>query len=80
MGCRRTTAAPTEDISLIWTTPEGKNFRPDLIYALDVGANERQEAFFLLSEFPNMLRKVILKRFPSWGAISVLYGTLGGYP
>jgi hypothetical protein len=76
-------------LDLIRTTPEGKNFRPDLIYALDVGANsfielryfyERQEAFFLLSEFPNMLRKVILKRFPSWGAISVLYGTLGGYP
>ena len=55
--------------------PEGKNLRPDLIYALDVGANsfielryfyEKQEAFFLLDEFPNMLRKVILNRFPAW--------------
>ena len=54
---------------------EGKNLRPDLIYALDVGANsfielryfyEKQEAFFLLDEFPNMLHKVILNRFPAW--------------
>jgi hypothetical protein len=56
--------------------PEGKNLRSDLIYALDVGANsftvlryfyEKQEVFFILDEFPNMLRKVILNRFPEWG-------------
>ena len=62
-------------LDLIRTMAEGKNLRPDLIYALDVGANsfielryfyEKQEAFFLLDEFPNMLRKVILNRFPAW--------------
>lgn len=63
-------------LDLIRTTPEGKNLRQDLLYALDVGANsfvelryfyEKEEAFFLLDEFPNMLRKVILNRFPAWG-------------
>jgi len=62
-------------LDLIRTMPEGKNLRPDLIYALDVGANsfielryfyEKKKAFFLLDEFPNMLRKVILNRFPAW--------------
>jgi hypothetical protein len=63
-------------LDLIRTMPEGKNLRADLIYALDVGANsfielryfyEKNKAFFLLDEFPNMLRKVILNRFPAWG-------------
>ena len=44
-------------LDLIRTMPEGKNLRPDLIYALDVGANsfielryfyEKKKAFFLL--------------------------------
>jgi|SRR5215471_8748454 len=62
-------------LDLIRAMPEGKNLRPDLIYALDVGANsftelryfyEKKEPFFLLNDFPDMLRKVILDRFPAW--------------
>jgi hypothetical protein len=54
--------------------PEGKNVRPDLQYALDVGANssiqlryiyETKKAYVLLGDFPDLLRKVILDRFPT---------------
>jgi hypothetical protein len=59
----------------IRSRPDGKNFREDLQYALDVGADsfielryfyEKGVAYFVLGEFPNMLRKVILDRFPAW--------------
>jgi hypothetical protein len=55
--------------------PEGDQLQLDLMYALDVGANafielrylyETQSSHFILSDFPNILRKVILERFPSW--------------
>ncbi len=56
----------------------GKPLRLDLRYALDVGANsfielryfyEKERAFFLLADFPYILRKVILNRLPSWGTV-----------
>ena len=59
----------------IRTLPNGRSLRLDLPYALNVGANsfvelryfyERQQTFFLLGDFPNLLRQVILERFPSW--------------
>lgn len=55
------------------TLPEGKNLRPDLEHALDLGADsfielryiyENGSVFFLLGEFPNLLRQTILERFP----------------
>jgi hypothetical protein len=58
--------------------PNGKNLRLDLPYALNVGANsfielryfyENQQVFFLLYDLPDLLRNVILERFPSWGLI-----------
>jgi hypothetical protein len=57
------------------TLPRGEELRLDLRYALDVGAGsfmdlryfyEKEQAFFLLFEFPDMLRIVILRRFPHW--------------
>jgi hypothetical protein len=65
-----------KSMEAIRALPEGKNVRLDLQYALDVGANsfiqlryiyETKKAFFLLGDFPNLLRKVILDRFPTWG-------------
>jgi hypothetical protein len=58
----------------IRTLPEGQNLRLDLQYALDIGANsftelryiyEKKKTFFLLSDFPDLLRKVILDRLPA---------------
>jgi len=58
--------------------PGGDKFRPDLRYALKRGRNafielryfyERERSYFLLSDFPFLLRKAILKRCPSWGSI-----------
>jgi HEPN domain-containing protein len=58
--------------------PGGDKFRPDLRYALEKGANafmelryfyEKERSYFLLSDFPFLLRKAILKRCPSWGSI-----------
>ena len=55
--------------------PRGNELRLDLLYALDMGANaftelryyyEKQSSYFLLSDFPNLLRAVILERMPSW--------------
>jgi hypothetical protein len=57
---------------------DGKSLRLDLRYALDVGANsfaelryfyEKERSYNLLSDFPFLLRKVILSRCPSWGSI-----------
>ena len=59
----------------IRTLPEGQNLRLDLTYALDIGANsfielrylyETNRTYFLLGDFPDMLRTVILERQPSW--------------
>jgi hypothetical protein len=58
--------------------PGGENLSLDLRYALDKGANafvelryfyEEERTFFLLSDFPFLPRKVVLKRFPSWAGI-----------
>jgi hypothetical protein len=65
-----------KSMEAIRALPEGKNVRLDLQYALDLGANsfiqlryiyEHKKALFLLGDFPNLLRKVILERFPAWG-------------
>lgn len=62
----------------IRTSPEGTKLRLDLRYAIDVGANsfmelryfyENEQASFLLSHFPFLLRTVILRRFPAWGSV-----------
>jgi hypothetical protein len=61
----------------IRTLPRGKELRLDLPYVLDIGANsfielryfyETGQAYFLLSDFPNSLRMVILEKFPSWAS------------
>jgi hypothetical protein len=63
-------------IDQIRKLPNGHDLRPDLPYALNVGANaflelryfyEMQQSFFLLGDFPNLLRTVVLERYPSWG-------------
>jgi hypothetical protein len=60
----------------IRTLPRGAELKLDLPYVLDIGANsflelryfyEKNETYFLLSNFPNLLRRVIIERFPSWG-------------
>lgn len=62
----------------IRTLPRGKELRLDLDYALDIGANsftqlrylyETTQSYFLLGDFPNLLRMVILERFPSWASV-----------
>jgi hypothetical protein len=30
--------------------------------------NQTEQAFFMLSDFPYLLRATILKRFPAWGS------------
>jgi len=61
--------------------PGGEELRTDLQYALDVGADafrelryfyETEKSFFLLSDFPNLLHKVILQRMPQWGTIPTI--------
>ncbi|HEY4847355.1 MAG TPA: hypothetical protein VIH87_06040 [Methylocella sp.] len=63
------------DFNLIRSLPEGQNLQLDLLYALDIGATafielryfyEKKRAFFILGEFPSILRKVILEKFPHW--------------
>jgi hypothetical protein len=60
----------------IRSLPMGRDLRLDLIYALDIGANsftelryfyETQRSHFLLGEFPNLLRLVVLEKCPLWG-------------
>lgn len=59
-------------------TPTGKEIKNDLRYALGKGADafmelryfyETEQSFFLLSDFPYVLRVAILRRFPHWGEI-----------
>jgi hypothetical protein len=66
------------DFNLIRSQPEGQNLQLDLLYALNIGANafielryfyEKQQAFFILGEFPSMLRTVILEKYPHWAPI-----------
>lgn len=61
--------------------PHGEELRTDLQYALDVGADafrelryfyETEKSIFLLSDFPNLLHKVILQRMPQWGTIPTI--------
>jgi HEPN domain-containing protein len=56
----------------------GENIQSDLLYALKISANafielryfyENQQAFFILDEFPDILRKVTLENYPHWAAI-----------
>jgi hypothetical protein len=58
--------------------PNGSALKLTLPYVLDIGANsfvqlryfyESQESYFLLGDFPNLLRKVIVERFPSWAVV-----------
>ena len=58
--------------------PGGHELRTDLAYALDVGADAFRElryiyeeggSKFLLHDFHNLVRQVILERMPWWGSI-----------
>jgi hypothetical protein len=58
--------------------PGGERLRTDLRFAIDVGANsfielryfyEKEQSFFLLQDFPFVLRNAILDRMPSWGEL-----------
>jgi hypothetical protein len=58
--------------------PDGEKIRTDLRFAIDVGANsfielryfyEKERSFFLLQDFPFVLRSAILDRMPSWGGL-----------
>jgi len=60
--------------------PGGDSLRLDLPYALDVGVDsfielryfyEKQRSHFLLGDFPDLLRKVILERFPGWASLTL---------
>jgi hypothetical protein len=62
-------------INWIRSQPGGEKLRLDLPYALDIGADaflelryfyEGEGSYFLLEDFPDLLRIVILKRFPEW--------------
>src|SRR5262245_40195818 len=65
-------------IEAIRSLPGGDKLRLDLLYALDIGADsfielryfyEKQSAYFLLGDFPNLLRRVILEHFPGWASV-----------
>jgi hypothetical protein len=58
--------------------PRGEALRLDLRYAIDVGAKsfmqlryfyEGQQTYFLLQDFPFVLRNFILNQFPVWGSV-----------
>jgi hypothetical protein len=62
-------------IAHIRTLPDGKKLRLDLPSVFKLGANafvelryfyEREQSFFLLSDFHNLLRTVILERMRWW--------------
>jgi hypothetical protein len=62
----------------IRTFPDGHKLREDLPGALKLGADafrelryiyETQRSYFLLADFPNLLRAVILERIPWFGSI-----------
>jgi len=63
----------------IRTLPDGHRLRVDLPSVLVLGANafqelryfyETEKSFFLLSDFPNLLRTVILERMPWWVTVA----------
>jgi hypothetical protein len=63
-------------LDFIRSMPQGAKLQLDLVYALNIGADsfielryfyEKESAFFILGDFPNLLRAVILERFPGWG-------------
>jgi hypothetical protein len=65
-------------IDHIRTLPRGEELKLDLLYHLDVGANafielryfyEKRQVYFLLADFPNLLRKVILEHHPEWESV-----------
>ncbi len=65
-------------IDVIRTLPKGDQLQLNLPYLLDIGANsftelryfyETQSTYFLLGDLPNLLRKIILERFPGWDQI-----------
>jgi|SRR5580700_4750031 hypothetical protein len=56
----------------------GENLRLDLRYALKYGADgfselryfyEKEQSFFLLADFPFVLRRAILRRCRHWGSL-----------
>jgi HEPN domain-containing protein len=58
--------------------PGAEGIRLDLRYALEIGAEsfvdlryfyENEESYCLLQDFPVLLKKAVLKRFPSWESI-----------
>jgi hypothetical protein len=64
-----------ETFNRIRSMPGAENLQLDLHYALTISATafadlryfyENQQAFFILDEFPNILRKVTLENCPHW--------------
>ena len=67
--------------NFIRSMPGGENLQFDLHYALKISATafvdlryfyENQQAFFILGEFPDILRKVTLEKCPHWTAIPAI--------
>lgn len=65
-------------IRKLQATDRGKNIRFDLRYALKAGADdfefmryfyEKENMHFLLADFPDILRRAILKRHPDWETV-----------
>ena len=63
-------------LAFIRTLPDSDKLRLDLPGVLELGANafeeiryfyEKEQSYFLLSEFPDQIRTVILERMPWWG-------------
>jgi len=66
-------------LAFIRSRPDGDKLRLDLPSVLVLGANafeelryfyEGERSYFLLSDFPNALRAVILERVPGWATIA----------
>jgi hypothetical protein len=67
--------------NVIRTLDGGDKLRVDLLSVLDLGADAFEElryicetgrSIFLLSDFPNLLRTVIIERKPGWGTIPAI--------
>jgi hypothetical protein len=59
--------------------PEGEQLQTDLLYVLGIGSHafeelrylyETKRSKFLLHDFPDMLHRVILEKFPDWGFVT----------